>query len=292
MERLVRALMLAATLSLAAWALPAGAIEPPAPRLDAGCIRPVVRTATPVGVTGCPGVRPGAYIIVPSQGAGCTAGFVFTDSYKRWYITTAGHCVFPGDPVTGQGGSGRKVWPEGYGPVVTDGSGKPFGRFVFAALDDVYDIGVILISKGITPKASVCHFGGPTSVTNSRTSDIVGIEHYGNGIAVGDILPARSGVAIGMEDPYMVYGNMPSIMGDSGGPVVTARTGKAVGYVTAIGVVIGGSGGALGLPYGTPIWIHRLGPQMALAQKMLKRTLKLKTAPHSPSPVFLINRTH
>jgi hypothetical protein len=210
-------------------------------------------------------------VIVPSTNSGCTLNFVFRDNRTgRYYVATAGHCVL---------GDGQlKVWPEGYGPVVTDGAGKPFGRFVFAALRGNYDIGVILISKGIAPKAEMCHFRGPAGITTSRSSRTVTIEHYGNSLGIGDVVPARTGIALGMLDPYIVFGIIPSFLGDSGGPVLDRSSGKAIGYITAIGV-----GVANGSPYGGPIFIHRIVPQIAYAQKYMKKTLTLRTAPHTAS---------
>ena len=275
MNRGARASLLVAALSIVLAALPApraGATEALQAVEDGSCIRPVLRTAAPVGVGSCPGVRPGAYVFVPSTRSGCTLNFVYRARYGRYYVATAGHCVLN----EGQ----QKLWPEGYGPVVTDGAGKPFGRFVFAAYKGNYDIGMILISKGIAPKASMCHFGGPTGLTTSRSSRRVTIEHFGNSLGIGDAVPARTGIALGMPDPYMVFGIIPSFLGDSGGPVLDASNGRAIGYITAIGV---GFGVANGSPYGGPVFIHRSAPQISYVQKYLKKTLTLRTASHSAS---------
>jgi hypothetical protein len=176
----------------------------------------------------------------------------------------------------------QALWAEGKGPVVTDSRGKPFGRFVFAALRGAYDIGVILVTKGIVPKTSMCHFGGPTGRTESRTTSTVILEHYGNGDGVSLAVPGRTGVAKGMPDATHVYGAMAIATGDSGGPVIMASSGKAVGYVTAIGYgfVIGGGH----THFGHAI-VHRLGPQMAYAMKFLRRALSLRTAAHSAAVV-------
>lgn len=270
MTRVRTILLVCAALALLGTVLPSATAAPtPSPDED-GCIRPVIRTAAPVGTTGCPGVRPGAFLIVPSANAGCTMGFLYSDAKRRYYMTTAGHCVVA-DGV-------QKTWHEGTGPVVTDSNGRPIGRFVFASLKGEYDIGVILVLKGVSVKASVCHFGGPTSLTKSKTDDVVILEHYGNATLLGELLPARTGVTSGMPDTYWVATLMPSSFGDSGGPVLTA-SGKAVGFVIALGF-----GAYTGVPaHAGVVIVARLGPQMSLAQKALKRTLKLRTAPHSPS---------
>lgn len=266
---------LAAGLTLFGTALPpaASALQAATALTAAGldrspCVLTVLPTATPVGTGACPGVRPGAFMIVPSRNAGCTMGFVFSDRYGRYYVSTAGHCVLD---------DGKQArWAEGRGPIVTDANRKAIGRFVFAAYRGNYDVGIILLTKGIVPKASMCHFGGPTGVTHTRSMSVVKLEHYGNGVGVSEILPARTGTASGMPDPYEVYALMAITMGDSGGPVITT-SGRAVGWVTHIGFGVVVAGGV----HTGPAIIHRLGPQITLAQKYLKRSLTLRKASHS-----------
>jgi hypothetical protein len=246
------------------------AAEPRSALERSGCERAVARTASAVGTTSCPGVRPGALVRVPAADAVCTLGFVHYDDKKQWYIATAGHCAFPdgADDIV-------KVWAPGTGPVAYTSNNKPIGRFVFAGLRGDLDFAVIQISKGVTPKAQVCHFGGPTGVSTSRTSSLVQVEFYGNADGASLILPARSGVAMGMRDEDYVYALSPSWFGDSGGPVMTASSGRAIGHTVGIGYAI-----SIGTdPYAGATFIARHGPQVSQAQKYLHKKLYLRTAP-------------
>jgi hypothetical protein len=87
-----------------------------------------------------------------------------------------------------------------------------------------------------------------------------------------------------MQDPWQVVALIPSFKGDSGGPVVASGSGRAIGYITSLGVALNTVQGSM---LAAPVFITRLGPQMALATKYLKRTFTLQTASHSAATLAL-----
>jgi hypothetical protein len=249
----------------------------PSSAADAPCLDLRLHTAAPVGTSACPGVRPGALVLLPSEGVSCTLGFLYRDGAGRSYMTTAGHCAVD----EGQ----QKVWAAGKGPIAQDSTGKAFGRFVFAALKANYDIAIIAVNKGVKTNAGLCHFGGPTGITPSRASGLHTVEHYGNaGLGIGALLPARTGIATTLQDAWETPALLTSYKGDSGGPVIAGSTGKALGYVTTIGFGVNTNEGSF---LAGPTFVTRLGPQMALASKALKRTFTIRTAPHSAPTLAL-----
>jgi hypothetical protein len=274
MRKLRTFVLLFAAVGLLLGAVPASGAADPA---EAPCVHLTLPLSAPVGTSSCPGVRPGAVTIIPSEGVLCTLGFVYTDRSGITYITTAGHCI----AAEGK----QHSWAPGKGPVAQDSRGKAFGRFVFGALKGNYDVALIQVNKGVSVKSSLCHFGGPTGLTTSRAAGLRTIEHYGNATGISAALPARTGLVLGMEDPWTVPALIPSFKGDSGGPVVTAGTGKAVGYITSLTVSVNTVQGLL--PVAPPVFITRLGPQMALVSKTLKKTFTLRTAGHSASTASL-----
>jgi hypothetical protein len=257
--------LLLATIVLAS--LPIQKTTEAAPAVE-GCRRvPLTPTATPVGTTACPGVRPGGF--VTTSAGGCTLGFVYTDRYKQTFITTAGHCIV-GERQT-------RLWAPGKGPIAKVG-GKPIGRFVYARLDPleggIYDIGLIQVTKGVKVNPQVCHFGGPVGASSSKGR--MTLELYGNGDGISLLLPARSLWTAGAPDKYEIFADGPTMTGDSGGPILDAASGRAVGYVVALGA--GYDLRNPNNPMAGHVFIKKLGPQMYAASKALRKTFYLKTA--------------
>jgi hypothetical protein len=270
----ITAILMTVVTTMALVASPSLSAAPAGER--AGCLDLRLPTAAPFGTSSCPGVRPGALTLIPSEGVSCSLGFLFRDGKGANYMTTAGHCA----AAEGK----QHVWSAGKGPVASDSTGKPFGRFVFAAHRGAYDIAIIAVNRGVKVNAAMCHFGGPTGTTTSRAGGLATIEHYGNAGVISDVLPARTGLSTGLKDAWETPVLLASFKGDSGGPVVLAADGKALGYVTTIGVGVNSNSGSI---LAAPTFVTRLGPQMALASKVLKRTFTLRTAAHSSASISL-----
>jgi hypothetical protein len=233
---------------------------------------PTAGESTPVGVSRCPGVRPGAR--VESKAGFCTLNFLFRSPEGQRYMGTAGHCILGmTEPPPGQ--NSELTWAPGTGPEARDGDGARIGEFVYAVLEDPKDFALIRLDPGVEASPEMCHFGGPTGLNADETPDIVELEYYGLGVGVGTVLPARSAVAAGLPDPDHVYAFGAALPGDSGSGVISSD-GRAVGVLVSVGV----HGLGIyedGIDFGT-IGITRLGPQLTRAQEKLGASIELVTA--------------
>jgi hypothetical protein len=231
-----------------------------------------VPAAAPVGTGTCPGVRPGA--IVNSESGQCTFNFLFAGTDGRRYMGTAGHCILGESPVGGD--VGEESWAPGQGPVAMDSEGNRIGEFAYAILEDPKDFAVIRLDAGVEASPQMCHFGGPTGVNTDQGSSPVVLNHFGNGLGVGSVLPARSALAIGMPDPDHVYAQGAVVPGDSGSGIISSD-GRAVGVIVTTGIHTA-SFGLGGVDAGL-MGVTRLAPQEARAEQVLGVGLTLQTAP-------------
>jgi hypothetical protein len=259
----------------------------------AGPSCPLIRVptaGTPVGTGGCPGVRPGSRLLNNFSGL-CTAGFLFRAPDGTRYISTAAHCI--GEAEGGGDDPHEQIWPPGRGPRALDASGRVIGRFAYGALSShatgvgvTYDrnFALIRLDPRIEASPEMCFFGGPSGVYTANTDETLVLHYYGGGDTLGDVLPARSGVARGTPEPNYVYATGLAAAGDGGSPVVTAD-GLAVGMLvtfSAHGVGFSTSPGGPPPAYvesqqGT-IGITRLAPQLARASEAMGIPLELVTA--------------
>jgi hypothetical protein len=246
---------------------------------------PASEDTPPVGSGTCRGVRPGGRVV--TEVGGCTFNFLFRAPDGTRFIGTAGHCIGTG-PVWPR----EKVWPRGTGPVAEDADGKRVGEFAYAVLDaeKPKDFALIRLDPGVEASPEMCHFGGPRGVYTTDTADPVVLQYYGNAVGVRDVLPARSGVALGTPHPHHVYAAGLAVPGDSGSGVMTAD-GLAVGVLVTTGL----HGVAIRIPpdedapapdlprpnekgvdLGT-MGITRLAPQVARASQEMGVPLELVT---------------
>ncbi len=202
-----------------------------------------VPAAAPFGRASCRGTRPGA--LVETREGFCTMNFLFRDRDGRRYIGTAGHCTI---------GSGERHWRTG-GPFARNRGGRIIGRFRYAVLRGERDFGLIELREGVRASRRMCHFGGPTGVSDRRTRRTVSLHAYGQGLVTGDLTPGRTFIATGMPSSKHVFVKGTIAPGDSGGPVIRAGSGRAVGLMVTYGVHQGrslldnGSGGVARLPW-------------------------------------------
>jgi len=110
----------------------------------------------------------------------------------------------------------------------------------------------------------MCHFGGPPGINSDQPADAVVLHHYGNGIALGTLLPARTGVALGMPDPDHAFAQAAAISGDSGSLVIS-DDGRAVGVLVTVAV----HSSSIGVPTvdAGVVGITRFAPQVARAAR-------------------------
>jgi hypothetical protein len=225
----------------------------------------------PVGVGNCPGVRPGGTL--HSDIGQCTMNFLFETPDHERFIGTAGHCILGEGPVADHGG--EKTWPKGQGPVAKDDAGKRFGEFAYAVLQDPKDFSLIRIDPGIESSPEMCDFGGPTGINDDITGDPTVLEYFGNGVGIGQALPARSAVAMGLVNADHVYAAGLALPGDSGSAVIS-EDGRAVGVLVTVGVHGFGLDENGGIDFGT-VGITRIVPQVARAGQALGIKLTMLT---------------
>jgi hypothetical protein len=233
---------------------------------------PAADGSMPVGVGSCPGVRPGGEI--QSEIGLCTLNFLFITPEKERFIGTAGHCVLGGDnPVAGDN-AGEKTWPKGQGPPAKDSDGKRFGEFAYAVLQDPKDFALIRLDPDVDASPEMCNYGGPTGINDDISTGAKVLHYWGNGVAIGTALPARSAVSYGFPNADHVYAAGIALPGDSGSGVIT-DDGRAVGVLVTTGVH-GAGYDENGLDFGT-MGITRIVPQVNAAQKALGLKLTMVT---------------
>ena len=231
---------------------------------------PAADGSLPVGVGTCPGVRPGGEL--NTEIGICTMNFLFETPGRERFIGTAGHCILGESPIAGN--AGEKTWAKGEGPVAKDGSGQRIGEFAYAILQDPKDFALIRLDPGVQANPEMCNYGGPTGINSDVSDGPKVLQYFGNGVAIGSALPARSAVAMGFPNADHVYGVGVALPGDSGSAVIT-DDGLAVGVLVTTG--IHGLGfDENGVDFGT-IGITRIVPQVNRAQEALGIKLTMVT---------------
>ena len=215
-----------------------------------------VRTASPIGIGGCSGVRPGAYYSTPT--AGCTFNFLFRGGDGFRYIGSAGHCLVETNEVAS--------WPIGSGPEIRSDTGAIVGRGAYAINRAERDFALIRLDPGTKANAQMCHFGGPTGLDDSHSSAPAAVEHYGQGIGVSILTPGRTAIATDRRREDTVTAMGIANLGDSGSGVM--HEGRALGVIVAL--VVGTTTGN--------IHITRLIPQLEEAEQAIGTDLTLVTA--------------
>jgi hypothetical protein len=233
---------------------------------------PAADGKTPVGVGSCPGIRPGG--VLHSDIGQCTMNFLFEAPDHERFIGTAGHCILGEGPVADR--AGEKMWAKGQGPVAKDDTGHRFGEFAYAVLQDPKDFALIRLDQGVESSPEMCDFGGPTGINDDITGDPTVLEYFGNGVGIGQALPARSAVALGLPNADHVYAAGLALPGDSGSAVIS-EDGRAVGVLVTVGVHGFGIDENGGIDFGT-VGITRIAPQVARASQALGIKLTMLTA--------------
>lgn len=200
-------------------------------------------------------IQPGANVVIGPNS--CTLNFVFETTTKK-YIGTAGHCGNVGQIAKSSSPT------KDIGPIVySENSGAPGIDFALIEIDPV---------RWSEIQPSVRSYGGPVGATNAAetsTGDIVLVTGYGVGFSLTSTTRDRSGVLIS-DNANEYVTDMVAVNGDSGGPVLHSKTGKALGTVSRYN-----------LPLSTDI-----GPTVERILAKLRNngyaSLQLVTAPYSP----------
>jgi hypothetical protein len=203
-------------------------------------------------------VHPGVQTF--TDGAQCTANFVFFDTSNTVYIGQAAHCSGKGD-ATETDGCNSESLPVGT-QVEVDGASRPgvmvynswltmqasgetnedacaFNDFALIRLDPA-DFGKV--------NPSIPFWGGPNGIDTNGTTAGEDVYSYGNSGLRGGVsqLSPKQGVSVGDTGngwSHDVYTVTPGIPGDSGGAYLNS-TGAGLGVLSTIQVApLAGSNG-------------------------------------------------
>lgn len=200
-------------------------------------------------------IQPGANVVIGSNS--CTLNFVFETATKK-YIGTAGHCGTVGKIAKSSSPS------KDIGPIVySENSGAPGIDFALIEIDS---------SRWSEIQPAVRTYGGPVGATTpseTDVGDVVLVTGYGLGFSLTPTTRDRAGVLV-QDNANEYVTNMVAVNGDSGGPVLHSKTGKALGTVSRYN-----------LPLSTDI-----GPTVERILAKLRNngypSLQLVTAPYTP----------
>jgi hypothetical protein len=125
---------------------------------------------------------------------------------------------------------------------MTDQNGLRIGTVAFRIQSGDDDFSLIKIDAArygeVNP--AVRNWGGPTGSTVStqtNTGDVLLLSGYGLAFSTLAQTRGRPGI-LANDTPTAYLAELPAIFGDSGGPVIEASTGRALGIVSGIAVTI------------------------------------------------------
>ena len=204
-----------------------------------------------------------------TDGAQCTANFVFTDADHRVYVGYAAHCAGTGEATDTNGcdaGSlplGTKVeFVEG-GSLVSAGETVGTGTLAYSswlAMQDAgttdenacayNDLALVKVDPAFVADVnpSVPFWGGPAGIDSDGTAAGETVYSYGNSSLRGGVeeLSPKQGTSLGTEGDgwsHPVYTVSPGVPGDSGSAFLDAE-GKALGTLSTLAIApLAGSNG-------------------------------------------------
>lgn len=204
-------------------------------------------------------ITPGVQMF--TEGAQCTANFVFTDARKRVYVGYAAHCAGLGGASETDGClapslplGARVDFVQGAG-LLSAGEQVGRGRLVYSSWEAMQRVGesdpsacayndfaLVRVGKRHVRKVnpSVPFFGGPTGLDRDGLDAGERVFSYGSSsLRVGSLLSPKRGSALGEEGEgwsHPVYTLSPGIPGDSGSGFLSPD-GKAVGTLSTLALL-------------------------------------------------------
>jgi hypothetical protein len=209
-----------------------------------------------------------------TDGAQCTANFVFTDGAGKVYIGQAAHCAGTGGATETNGcdsGSlplGTRVSLARGGSLVTEGEEVGQGTLVYSSwltmqqrnetdenTCNYNDFALIQIDAADVANVnpSVPFWGGPVALDSDGTQAGESVYSYGNSSLRGGVeeLSPKQGTSLGTDSEgwnHQVYTVTPGIPGDSGSAFLDAE-GNALGTLSTVQLApLAGSNGVSDLP--------------------------------------------
>jgi hypothetical protein len=206
-------------------------------------------------------IHPGTMMY--TDGAQCTANFVYTDSSGNVYVGYAAHCAGKGEATDTNGCNvesvplGTRVTFTNDGNLVSEGTPVGHGTLAYSSwitekslgTSDpntcaYNDLALVKVDAGDVGKVnpSVPFWGGPTGIDTDGTKAGDRVWTYGNsslraGVA---LLSPHTGISLGDDAAdggwsHPLYTVTPGVPGDSGSGFMSAG-GKAVGTLSTLGL--------------------------------------------------------
>ncbi|CAN5385279.1 hypothetical protein BH09ACT12_BH09ACT12_23730 [soil metagenome] len=198
-----------------------------------------------------------------TEGAQCTANFVFTDGADNVYVGYAAHCAGLGEATDTDGclnesvPLGTKVTFNTGGSLISNGTQVGTGTLVYSSWRTMRSLGesdattcayndfaLVKVSNADKGKVnpSVPFWGGPTGIDSNGTAAGDRVWSYGNSSLRFGItaLSPKTGISLGDTAAdggwtHPLYTVTPGIPGDSGSGFMTGG-GKAVGTLSTLGL--------------------------------------------------------
>ena len=207
-------------------------------------------------------ITPG--VMMYTDGAQCTANFVFADSASNVYVGYAAHCAGLGE-ATDTNGCAAKSLPLGTevtfnegGSLLSEGTVLGKGKLAYSSWETMQksgtkdentcaynDFALVKVNAADAGKVnpSVPIWGGPTGIDTDGTVAGDKVYSYGNSSVRADLdlLSPKIGLSLGdsvngTRWSHPLYNLTPGIPGDSGSGFLNAD-GKAVGALSTLGLL-------------------------------------------------------
>jgi len=204
-------------------------------------------------------IHPG--VMMYTDGAQCTANFVFTDTAGDVFVGYAAHCAGTGAATDTNGCTAASLplntavtFNDG-GSVVTEGTVVGAGRMVYSSWLDMQargetdadtcaynDLALVKVDAAdagdVNP--SIPFWGGPVGINTTGTTAGDKLYTYGNSSLRGGVAVLSPHVGVSLGDDangwtHALYSIGPGIPGDSGSAFLDAN-GNAVGVLSTLGL--------------------------------------------------------
>lgn len=206
-------------------------------------------------------IHPGTQMY--TDGAQCTANFVYTDDAGATYVGYAAHCAGLGEATDTNGCMAdsvplgtRVTFNEG-GSLISEGTQVGSGTLVYSSWITMHDLGttdantcayndlaLVKVDAADVGKVnpSVPFWGGPVGINTTGTALGDRVYSYGNSSLRGGVtlLSPKTGVSLGDDAAdegwsHPLYTLTPGVPGDSGSAFLDAQ-GNAVGTLSTLGL--------------------------------------------------------
>ena len=226
---------------------------------------PQANAAQTIGQTWAPAatakIHPGTMMY--TQGAQCTANFVFTDDAGATYVGYAAHCAGLGEATDTDGclaeslPLGTRVTFNEGGSLVSEGTQVGAGTLVYSSWLTMHQLGttdantcayndlaLVKVDAADVAKVnpSIPFWGGPTGIDTDGTATGDRVWTYGNSslrFGVSQLSP-HTGISLGDDAAdggwsHPLYTVTPGVPGDSGSAFVS-EGGRAIGTLSTLGL--------------------------------------------------------